>query len=63
MGTDYWLDPKSRLMVLKDSNGQVSTGWPYIDKKLFGGFNPGELNIFAGGSGAGKSLSPYKTWL
>ena len=56
MGTDYWLDPKSRLMVLKDSNGQVSTGWPSIDKKLFGGFNRGELNIFAGGSGAGKSL-------
>ena len=26
------------------------------DKKLFGGFNRGELNIFAGGSGAGKSL-------
>jgi len=27
-----------------------------MDKKLFGGFNRGELNIFAGGSGAGKSL-------
>ncbi len=41
---------------LKNSNGQVSTGWANIDKKLFGGFNRGELNIFAGGSGAGKSL-------
>ena len=41
---------------LKNSNGQVSTGWPNLDKKLFGGFNRGELNIFAGGSGAGKSL-------
>ena len=56
MGTDYWADPKSRLLALKDNNGQVSTGWPSIDKKLFGGFNRGELNIFAGGSGAGKSL-------
>ena len=27
-----------------------------LDKRLFGGFNKGELNIFAGGSGAGKSL-------
>ena len=56
MGTDYFEDPKARLMGLKDKNGQVSTGWPNFDKKLFGGFNRGELNIFAGGSGAGKSL-------
>jgi archaellum biogenesis ATPase FlaH len=27
-----------------------------MDDKLFGGMNRGELNIFAGGSGAGKSL-------
>ena len=56
MGTDYFLDPKGRLMGLKDKNGQVSTGWSIMDKKLFGGMNRGELNIFAGGSGAGKSL-------
>ena len=34
----------------------MPTGWKNFDKKLFGGFNRGELNIFAGGSGAGKSL-------
>jgi len=56
IGLDYFEDPKSRLEALKDSNGQVSTGWPNVDKKLYGGFNRGELNIFAGGSGAGKSL-------
>ena len=56
MGTDYFEDPKGRLELLKNSNGQVSTGWANLDKKLFGGFNRGELNIFAGGSGAGKSL-------
>jgi archaellum biogenesis ATPase FlaH len=56
MGTDYWLDPKGRLLGLKDKNGQVKTGWETVDKRLFGGFNRGELNIFAGGSGAGKSL-------
>ena len=56
MGTDYFEDPRGRLMGLKDKNGQISTGWPCMDRKLFGGMNRGELNIFAGGSGAGKSL-------
>ncbi len=56
LGTDYWADPRGRLEAIKDKNGQVSTGWPALDRKLFGGFNRGELNIFAGGSGSGKSL-------
>jgi len=56
MGLDYFEDPKARLQALKDNNGMVPTGWKQFDKKLFGGFNRGELNIFAGGSGAGKSL-------
>ena len=56
LGTDYWKDPRTRLEEIKSRNGQVSTGWATLDKKLFGGFNRGELNIFAGGSGAGKSL-------
>jgi archaellum biogenesis ATPase FlaH len=56
MGTDYFADPRARLMGIKDKNGQVSTGWPALDRRLFGGMNRGELNIFAGGSGAGKSL-------
>ena len=56
MGLDYFEDPKARLQALKDNNGMVPTGWKNFDKKLFGGFNRGELNIFAGGSGAGKSL-------
>ena len=56
MGTDYFADPRARLLALKSSNGQLSTGWPSMDKKLYGGFNRGELQIFAGGSGSGKSL-------
>lgn len=56
LGTDYFGDPRARLSAIKDNNGQVTTGWAALDKKLFGGFNRGELNIFAGGSGAGKSL-------
>ena len=56
LGTDYFEDPRRRLMRIKDKNGQISTGWPSLDRRLFGGMNRGELNIFAGGSGAGKSL-------
>jgi KaiC/GvpD/RAD55 family RecA-like ATPase len=56
LGTDYFNDPKSRIDKYYNSGGQVSTGWPTMDKILYGGFSRGELNIFAGGSGSGKSL-------
>ena len=56
MGTDYWYDPRARLNKLKDNNGQISTGWPSVDKKLYGGFKRGELDIWCAGSGGGKSL-------
>ena len=56
MGTDYFDDPRARLLALKNNNGQNSTGWPALDRLLYGGFNRGELQIFAGGSGSGKSL-------
>jgi archaellum biogenesis ATPase FlaH len=55
-GTNYWEDPAGRIQAIKDSRGQNSTGWLTFDKYLYGGFNLGELNIFAGGSGSGKSL-------
>ena len=56
LGTDYFEDPRARLEKLKDNNGQISTGWKVLDDKLYGGINRGEITIFAGGSGAGKSL-------
>lgn len=56
MGLDYFDNPRERLMKLKESNGQVSTGWKDVDEKTFGGFNRGELNVFCGGPGAGKSV-------
>lgn len=56
LGTNYWENPKDRLEAIKDKNGQMSTGWKDFDDKLFGGLNRGELVIFAGGSGSGKSL-------
>ena len=56
MGTDYFYDPADRINRYFNSGGQVSTGWPTMDKILYGGMSRGELNIFAGGSGSGKSL-------
>ena len=57
MGTDYFADPAARINKYFNSGGQVSTGWPQLDRLLYGGFSRGELNIFAGGSGSGKSLA------
>jgi len=56
LGTDFWLDPEAMFSKYFDAGGQVSTGWPQMDRLLYGGFSRGELNIFAGGSGSGKSL-------
>ena len=56
MGTDYFGSPGERINKYFNSGGQVSTGWPQMDRLLYGGFSRGELNIFAGGSGSGKSL-------
>jgi archaellum biogenesis ATPase FlaH len=56
IGMDYFQDPRQRLNSIKENNGQVSTGWTSLDRLLFGGFSPGELEIFCGSSGSGKSL-------
>lgn len=56
LGTDYYADPRARLLAIKDKNGQVSTGWKSVDDKLYGGINRGEITIWAAGSGVGKSL-------
>ena len=56
MGTDYFSDPQERLNKYFNQGGQVSTGWPQLDRVMYGGMSRGELNIFAGGSGSGKSL-------
>jgi replicative DNA helicase len=56
MGTDYFDNPAARINRYFNTGGQVSTGWPQMDRILYGGFSRGELNIFAGGSGSGKSL-------
>ena len=56
LGTDYYLNPKERLEAIREGKGQCSTGWKTVDEKLYGGLNKGEITIFAGQSGAGKSL-------
>jgi archaellum biogenesis ATPase FlaH len=56
LGTNYFADPLARLQRLRDKSSYISTGWPSLDKKLYGGFTKGGLNIFAGGSGSGKSI-------
>lgn len=56
LGTSYFEDPETRLKRLQDKSNYLTTGWSSLDKKLYGGFTRGSLNIFAGGSGSGKSL-------
>jgi RecA/RadA recombinase len=56
LGTDYYANPKERLEAIREGKGQCSTGWKTVDEKLYGGLNKGEITIFAGQSGAGKSL-------
>lgn len=56
LGTDYFKDPKQRLEDVRNNDGKSSTGWKSLDEKLYGGFERGALNIFAGQSGAGKSV-------
>jgi Replicative DNA helicase len=56
LGTDYFANPQERLHRMRDKNNYVSTGWATLDEKLYGGFLRGALNIWAGGSGSGKSI-------
>ena len=56
LGIDYFESPAERLKRMRDNSKMVATGWASIDKKLYGGLERGTLTIWAGQSGAGKSL-------
>ena len=56
IGTNYFEDPRERLLKIKSRNGQMTTGWKTVDDKLYGGINRGEITIWCAGSGVGKSL-------
>jgi hypothetical protein len=51
IGINYFHDPRERLMRVKNSNGQIKTGWLTLDQKLYGGVNRKELTLWCGGSG------------
>lgn len=51
LGTNYFSNPLERLERMKERMDMTSTGWKSIDEKLYGGFNRGELTIYAAGSG------------
>ena len=56
LGSDFFADVRARIEARKDRSNVISTGWRTLDYKLGGGFNRGSLNVFAGGSGSGKSI-------
>lgn len=56
LGTDYFAEPRARLEKVRENQKPISTGWKYVDEKLYGGWGRKTLNIFAGQPGAGKSL-------
>ena len=56
LGLNYFEDPLGRLNDVANSRGAISTGWRDLDEKLYGGVNRGEISIFAGQSGTGKSV-------
>lgn len=55
LGIDYFEDPKGRLLSLRTKRGEISTGWDSVDK-MIDKVGRGELLIFCGGRGVGKSL-------
>ena len=57
IGIRYYDDPRSRLMKIKQGNGQISSSWKTVDQKLYGGLNRKELTLWAASSGGGKSLT------
>jgi KaiC/GvpD/RAD55 family RecA-like ATPase len=57
IGLDYFEDPEKRLREMKNRRNMIKTAWPNVDYALFGGLNRRELTIFAGESGAGKSMT------
>lgn len=54
-GLNYSESPKERLENIKLRSGNMSSGFIALDR-AFGKVNRGDLIIFAGGSGTGKSL-------
>ena len=57
LGINLLKNPEQTIKDFLEDNEKVKTGWKDLDFKLFGGFGRKELNVFVGGSGAGKSFT------
>lgn len=56
LGLDYFEDPLTRLMNLKNNNNAISTGYPELDDCLGGGIQRKEMLLVSANSGGGKSI-------
>lgn len=57
LGLDYFTNPDIRLARLKERKSLIKLGWETVDYSLYGGCNRGDLLVFAGESGSGKSMT------
>ena len=57
LGIEYFLDPRERLDELANTQAFQSTGLDELDKMLGGGLVKGQLIIWTGNSGTGKSIT------
>lgn len=57
LGTRYFDNPLERLTEMLHNDPTESTGWKEVDELLFGGIGRGEMILFSGNSGAGKSVT------
>lgn len=56
IGLRYFNNISERLEKLDAPSYYISTGFDSLDKMMNGGWEPSELHIIAGGTGAGKSI-------
>ena len=57
LGTDYFLDPATRLEGMLIQEPRISTGWTDMDNALGGGLARTEMILFSANSGGGKSIT------
>lgn len=57
IGHDYILDAAERYDMYHKPQDRISTGIKILDRVLDGGFRRKSLNVFIGGTGAGKSMT------
>jgi len=58
IGFDYFKSIEEHILWLQSGQNKISTGFPFLDKKLKGGFNADgrALYVIMGGTNSGKSI-------